>query len=66
MAPRRSERERHVHALITARWDAQRARRAADPRRGSEARRRGELAKVALGERAGLVDQRDPGLHPQA
>lgn len=46
-----AERERHVHALMTARRDVQRARRAADPAAEREARRRVHLAKVALGER---------------
>lgn len=46
-----AERERQVHALMTARRDVQSARRADDPAAESAARRRVHLAKVALGER---------------
>ncbi len=46
-----AERERQVHALMTARRDVQSARRAADRAAESAARRRVHLAKVALGER---------------
>lgn len=45
------EREGQVQALMTARRDVQRARRAADPEAEREARARVHLAKVALGER---------------
>ena len=46
-----ADRQRHVDALMAARRDVARGNRAGDPAVVRDARRRVQLAKVALGER---------------